>query len=196
MSTSHSQFTRGSLLSRIRADDAAAWSDLMDLYSPLVAFWCRQRGVADSEINDALQEVFFAVARSIDKYEPPGESGSFRAWLWTIARHKIIDLLRRSARAPMVRGGSTAYESYRQIPESVDSSDNSERTEFAKVISRALEQVRSEFEPRSWQAFYRATVDSIPVATVAIELDMTPATVRQHRSRILRRLRQQLGEQS
>jgi hypothetical protein len=40
-----------SLLERLRADDAAAWQRLMDLYRPLVLFWCTRGGVsaADSE---------------------------------------------------------------------------------------------------------------------------------------------------
>lgn len=53
---------------------------------------------------------------------------------------------------------------------------------------------RSEFEPRSWQAFWRSAVDGIPTAVVAEELGVTAAAVRQSRSRILRRLRQQLGD--
>jgi RNA polymerase sigma-70 factor (ECF subfamily) len=76
----------------------------------------------------------------------------------------------------------------------LDDSDVVERAEFAGLVRRALEQVRSEFEPRSWQAFWRTTIDGMTVAIVAEELGMSPSTIRQHRSRILRRLRQQLGE--
>ncbi len=196
---SESSATRLSLISRIRQDDGAAWNELVDLYSPLVAFWCQRRGVPESEISDLEQEVFFAVSRSIDGYQPTDSSGSFRAWLWGLSRHKIIDALRRRQRFPSAAGGSTALRVIREtpdenLPEQLDLSDVLERAEFAVVVRRALEQVRSEFEPRSWQAFWRTTIDGMTVATVSQELDMSEATVRQHRSRILRRLRQQLGE--
>jgi RNA polymerase sigma-70 factor, ECF subfamily len=194
-----SSATRLSLISRIRRDDGAAWNELVHLYSPLVAFWCRRRGIAEADIGDLEQEVFFAVSRSIDRYRPTDTSGSFRAWLWALARHKIIDALRRQQRFPLATGGSTALQVMQEapdenIPEHLDLSDVLERAEFAVLVRRALEQVRNEFEPRSWQAFWRTTIDGLTVAMVAQELAMSEATIRQHRSRILRRLRQQLGE--
>lgn len=186
--------TRLSLISRIRGEDAAAWTELVHLYSPLVAFWCRRQGWQESELHDLKQEIFFAVSRSIDRYQPTGDSGSFRAWLWRLARHKMIDAMRRQQRSMSASGGSTALQVIHNVPEQLDVSDEQERSQFTSLVHRALEQVRSEFEPKSWQAFWRTTIDGVPVAAVAEELDVTPATIRQHRSRILRRLRQQLGE--
>ncbi len=189
-----SSATRMSLISRIRGDDGAAWSQLVELYSPLVAFWCRRQGITDGDIHDLKQEIFFAVSRSIEHYEPTGNSGSFRAWLWSIARHKLLDMLRRQKRWPHAAGGSTAMFAIQNIAEQLDEEDLSERSEFSQLVRRALEQVRAEFESRSWQAFWQTTIDNLPVAVVADQLEMSTATVRQHRSRILRRLREQLGE--
>ncbi len=189
-----SSATRLSLISRIRHDDSAAWTELVELYSPLVAFWCHRQGIAESDIHDLKQEIFFAVSRSLDRYQPSGTSGSFRAWLWSLSRHKMIDSLRRKTRSPLATGGSTALQVIRNIPEELDTSDLSELTEFNHLVHRALDQVRTEFEPRSWQAFWRTTIDGLTVASAAEELQMNAATIRQHRSRILRRLRQQLGE--
>ena len=186
--------TRLSLISRIRGEDAAAWTELVQLYSPLVSFWCRRQGWRESELHDLKQEIFFAVSRSIDRYQPTGDSGSFRAWLWSLARHKMIDAMRRQQRSSPASGGSTALQMIHNIPEQLDLSDEDERSQFTSLVHRALEQVRSEFEPKSWQAFWRTTIDGVPITAVAEELEVTPATVRQHRSRILRRLRQQLGE--
>ncbi len=66
--------------------------------------------------------------------------------------------------------------------------------QLQQLTSRALAQVRSEFEARTWQAFWRSVVDGIATSAVAQELKMSESTVRQSRSRILRRLRQQLGD--
>lgn len=191
--------TRLSLIARIRQDDGAAWNELVSLYSPLVAFWCRRRGMMEADVRDIQQEVFFAVSRSIERYQPTESNGSFRAWLWALSRNKIVDALRTQQRFPNATGGSTALQAVRNvadegIPEHLDDSDVAERSQFAELVHRALEQVRAEFEPRSWQAFWRTSLDGLAVAVVAQELAMSQATVRQHRSRILRRLRQQLGE--
>jgi RNA polymerase sigma-70 factor (ECF subfamily) len=66
--------------------------------------------------------------------------------------------------------------------------------QLQQLTARALAQVQSEFESRTWQAFWRSVVDGIATSEVAQELIMSEATVRQSRSRILRRLRQQLGD--
>ena len=186
--------TRLSLIARIRREDGAAWAELVELYSPLVKFWALRQGAANSELHDLNQEVFFAVSRSIDRYRPTGDSGSFRAWLWGVVRHKLIDAMRRRQRSMPASGGSTALQVLQNIPEQLDTNDEEERSEFTSLVYRALEQVRNEFEPKTWQAFWRTTVDGVAVAGVAKELEIAPATIRQHRSRILRRLRQQLGE--
>jgi RNA polymerase sigma-70 factor (ECF subfamily) len=186
--------TRLSLISRIRGEDGAAWTELVDLYSPLVTFWCRRQGISDSDLQDLNQEVFFAVSRSIDRYQPSGHSGSFRGWLWGLARHKLIDAVRRRQRSLAARGGSTALQVLQNVPEDLVETDQDERLQFSLLVHRALEQVRSEFEPKSWQAFWRTTVEGLSVANVAAEMDLSSATIRQHRSRILRRLRSQLGE--
>ncbi len=166
----------------------------MALYSPLVAHWCRKQSLHESHINDIVQDVFFSVARSIDLYQPQEAGGGFRGWLWTVSRHKLIDFWRREQRAPTIQGGSTVWQGLQQVPVEFDESDPSERTEFGSLLYRGLEQVRSEFESKTWQAFWRSTIDGMQVAAVAQELAITPATVRQYRSRVLRRLRQQLGE--
>ena len=66
--------------------------------------------------------------------------------------------------------------------------------QLQQLTSRALSQVQNEFELRTWQAFWRSVVDGIETGKVATEMEMSEAAVRQSRSRILRRLRQQLGD--
>jgi RNA polymerase sigma factor (sigma-70 family) len=51
----------------------------------------RNRATAD----ELMQEVWFAVAREAPRYQP---SDRFTAWLFTIAHHRMIDLIRTSRR--------------------------------------------------------------------------------------------------
>lgn len=191
--TSHSR-TQISLISRVRQNDARAWQEFVALYSPLIAHWCRRSGQAEENINDTLQDVFFAVSRSIDSYEPQEQGGGFRPWLWSITRNKLIDSSRKSRRHPEGRGGSTALHSAQQIPNEIDESEPSEQLEISQLLHRGLEQVRCEFESKTWQAFWRSVIDDLPTNVVAEELSLSVASVRKYRSRVLRRLRQQLGE--
>src|SRR5262249_38820643 len=53
--------TSRSLLERIKANDAAAWDQLVTLYGPLVFHWCRSWDLQDQDTADVCQEVFQAV---------------------------------------------------------------------------------------------------------------------------------------
>jgi RNA polymerase sigma-70 factor (ECF subfamily) len=72
--------------------------------------------------------------------------------------------------------------------------DEGERHVHQQLIHRALELIRAEFTTRTWQAFWRIVVDGQQTIDVAQELSMQPGAVRVAKSRVLRRLRQELGE--
>ena len=67
-------------------------------------------------------------------------------------------------------------------------------SELTALLRRALELVRGEFEPATWRAFLLTAVDGRAAPDAAAELGLTPAAIRQAKSRVLRRLRQELGE--
>ena len=52
--------------------------------------------------------------------------------------------------------------------------------------------IRGEFEERTWQAFYRVTVEGQAAKDVAEDLGVTPSAVRLAKSRVLRRLREEM----
>jgi RNA polymerase sigma-70 factor (ECF subfamily) len=184
------------LLARARGRDDAAWREIVRLYAPLVAYWCRRCGLDSHDSADCVQEVFAAVAHSLASYEPRATSGAFRAWLWTITRNKVRDFCRRRKRQPQAEGGSAAHDALAEMPDplAIPDEEPSDAAQLDQLIRRGLEQVRGEFEATSWLSFWRSAIDGIPTATVAEQLGLTPAAVRQNRSRILRRLRQQLGD--
>jgi len=65
---------------------------------------------------------------------------------------------------------------------------------MSQLYRRALEQVRSEFEEPTWRAFWLTTVEDRAPVALADELGMTPAAIRQAKSRVLRRLKREMGE--
>jgi RNA polymerase sigma-70 factor (ECF subfamily) len=77
-------------------------------------------------------------------------------------------------------------------------SDNpDEYTDKAQLNSlhrRGIELVRCQFEERTWQLFWLTVVEERPTSEVAVEFDISANAVRQARSRVLRRLRQELGD--
>lgn len=54
--------------------------------------------------------------------------------------------------------------------------------------------VRSQFEDRTWKAFWRVVIEDRSPAEVAAEMGITANAVRQAKSRVLRRLKEEMGE--
>ena len=66
--------------------------------------------------------------------------------------------------------------------------------ETASLLRRVLHEIRPTVEPQTWNAFWNTAVLGRSAPDVADELGLTPAAVRQAKSRMLRRLRRQLGD--
>ncbi|HUG90374.1 MAG TPA: sigma-70 family RNA polymerase sigma factor [Planctomycetaceae bacterium] len=185
-----------SLAVRLRDGSADAWRELVDLYGPLIESWCRRAGLPASARPDVGQEVFLAVHRGIAGFDPTRPQATFRGWLWTITRNAVLEWLRR--RTPEPPGGSSALGRLAEIPDPWGnaSSDDPPSTpdETASLLRRALDEIRPTVAPQTWNAFWNTAVLGRSAPDVADELGLTPAAVRQAKSRLLRRLRRQLGD--
>jgi RNA polymerase sigma-70 factor (ECF subfamily) len=170
---------------------------MVDLYGPLVSQWCRRKGLNDSEIADVAQDVFLAVHRAIAAFDPARPGATFRGWLWTITLNKIRERARREV-GPAAIGGSTALGRLAGLPDPACDAENepepSDPGAVARLVRRALDQIRPSVAPPTWEAFWRTAVLGRPAPQVAEELGLNPAAVRQAKSRVLRRLRGQLGD--
>ena len=186
--------TTSTLIAKLKASDQAGWQRLIDLYEPLISAWCRRYGLRESDIADLVQDVFSVVSRKVRDYE--SRSGStFRGWLWTITRNKLNDRYRKAKDEIQAAGGTEAQNRMSAIPEQLlDQSDLHLRQATDRLIKRGLELVRSEFEERTWKIFWRAAVEGEPTGEIAAEFGISANAVRQAKSRILRRLREELGD--
>ena len=67
-------------------------------------------------------------------------------------------------------------------------------SEESLLVHRALAALRSSFKPQTWRAFERTVLDGQAPKDVAAELSMSPGAVRVAKSRVLQRLREELGD--
>jgi len=184
--------TSTGLIARVREREPDAWRRLARIYTPLVYRWARQCNLQSSDAADVAQEVFSAVARNIENFRHDHPDASFRGWLWTITRNQVRLHYRRSKDRPEARGGSTANFLLDQHPEEDEPSEADALRDESGLVHRAVHQIRGDFQPRTWQAFWRTAVDEAPAAEVGAELGMTPAAVRQAKYRVLCRLQAEL----
>jgi RNA polymerase sigma-70 factor (ECF subfamily) len=189
--------TSRSLLVRVQRGEADAWSRLVELYSPLVAHWCRRFGVAEQDVTDVLQDVFGAVVRGVEGFRKQRPQDTFRGWLRVIARNKVHDHFRRGQAEAAAAGGTEAAQLLAQLPDAADddcAADPDELRLRHELFLRALDGIRGEFAPHTWQAFWRVAVDGLTPREAGEELNMRAGTVRVAKSRVLQRLRSELGE--
>jgi RNA polymerase sigma-70 factor (ECF subfamily) len=183
-----------SLLERARANDAEAWQRVVQLYSPLVRFWCARGGVDAEDAEDVAQEVFAGAAAGLVYFHRDQPGDTFRGWLRGITRNQLLMHYRRQQGKPQAEGGSTNWQRLQDISDPLAGVEENEGGEIKQLYRRALEQVRGEFEGRTWQAFWLTVIEGRSPAALAPELGLSAAGVRQAKSRVLRRLKQELGE--
>ena len=188
--------TSRSLLERVRANEPEAWDRLVTLYAPLVFQWCRGWNLPEQDAADIFQEVFQAVAAHIGSFRKEQPRDTFRGWLQTITRNKVYDHFRRLHREPEGVGGTEAQTRMAQVPAPTPGEDSSPSEEVAEqgVIYQVLESIRAEFTERTWQAFWRTAIEGCSAPDVAAELSMSAGAVRVAKSRVLQRLREELGD--
>jgi RNA polymerase sigma-70 factor (ECF subfamily) len=187
--------TSRSLVARVQADDPEAWERLVNLYAPLVLQWCRCGGLPDQDTADIFQDVFQAVVVSVGSFHRERKGDTFRGWLRRITQNKVRDHFRRLGREARGVGGSSARELLAQLPGPQPAED--EPTPGAAesgLFARALGLIRGEFEDRTWAAFWQTAVEGRGPKDVAADLAMSPGAVRVAKSRVLHRLREELGD--
>ena len=182
------------LLARAQEQQPDAWDRLVELYAPLVHYWCRKSDLSAEDTADIFQDVFRSVSEKIADFRRDREGDTFRGWLRIITQNKIRDLFRREMNNPPAQGGSVARERVEALQDPLaDTDDEQEENVIRSSLHRALEWIQGDFEERTWQAFWKCQVEEIPTEDIAAQLDMTTAAVRKAKYRVLRRLREELA---
>jgi len=170
--------TSESLLLKLRdAEDAAAWERFVAVYRPAVYRLARRRGLQNADAEDLAQQVMGNVSRAIGEWRKDAMRGTFRSWLFRIARNACANALTRVPR-DLARGGTRLIE------------DEHQRA----VFRWAAEEVQSEFQEATWLAFWLTTIDGFSVDQAAKELGKSVGSVYAARSRVMRRLKEKVRE--
>src|SRR5262249_27935734 len=135
--------------------------------------------------DDLIQETLVVVVRQVADFEHRGP-GAFRAWLRGILANHIRKFFRTRPATPTIDLDAIAD------PESV-LGRQWDREHDASLAGRAMRLIEHDFAPATWQAFRRQVVEGQPPAEVAAQLGLSLNAVILAKSRILKRLRQELG---
>lgn len=186
--------TRATLLLKIRdRSDATAWTDFVQIYAPLLYAYALKAGLQDADAADLAQDTMRQVICHIDRFEYQRDRGSFRGWLFTIARNGIRKNARSAAKKPRGVGDTTHQELLSEQAAPVEQ-DPWEPEYRRRIFEVASEKIKEDFHLATWQAFWRTSVDGVAAAEVAAELGVSLGAVYIARSRVLSRLREEVRE--
>ncbi len=188
---SESLTTRLSLLIRLRdTHDRIAWYQFVGLYAPLVYGFARRNGLQDADAADIAQDVLTSVAQQMKQWEYQPERGSFRGWLFTIARNRLRNWRSSAARRMDSRGGDEHQESLNAQPGDEPDEEQWDAEYARQVFHWAADVVRKDVSEQTWRALEMTAVEGRSGPETATQLGMTVGGVYLARSRVMARLKQ------
>ena len=189
--------TRATLLLKIRdLKDRTAWSEFVELYTPLLYSYAIKAGLQDADAADIAQESMCDVVRSIRSFEYDSSKGSFRGWLLTVTRNRIRKRMSPHQQRSTGSGDTAVLRLLQEQPQaSADAIEQAWQQEYElRLFHWAAERVREEFRETTWQAFWKTTVENMSIEQAAASLELTLGAVYIARSRVLARLRIAISE--
>jgi RNA polymerase sigma-70 factor (ECF subfamily) len=182
--------TRHSLFVRLQdAGNHDAWREFLQIYEPAVYRFARRRGLQDADARELAQEVLTRVVQLLPTWDRDPARGTFRCWLFTVARRRVIDVWRETSRRRSSLAGdleSGFLNNVAMDPPAEDFDIELRR----QTIRSAAERIRSEFQERTWLAFWRTSIEGEPIERTSRELGLSIGGVYAARSRVLARLKE------
>jgi len=171
----------GAELRRFRAGASSELRRLVQEHTPVLFDWLRGLGVPREDRDDVAQEVWIRVLRARRTYRG---SGSFRGWLYRIARNAALDRARtETARAARERGASPAGDGAQYQP-----SDRLGTAEVERLLAQLTDRQRD-------VVVLRVLVGS-STTEAAEELGCAPGTIKATLSQALAKLRRVIADEN
>lgn len=185
--------TRQSLLLELGKHSDHAWTEFLAVYEQAIFRYCQSKGLQEADARDVTQDVLAVVHKRIPSWDFEA-SGSFRAWLFRVARNVSIDAIKKRARHAKASGDSGMLELLNQVP-----GDDQKQGDFDTQYQRSLfewasKHVKSEVKDITWQSFSRTAVDGQKAEDVASDLGVSVGSVYTAKCRVVARIRQKISE--
>jgi len=173
------------LLAVARGRDRAAFSALFGHFAPRLKAYLRRLGTDSQAAEELVQEVMLLVWRRAETFDPIQASAS--TWIFTIARNKRIDALRREQR-PEIDPDDPAL-----VPNPLEPAD---RMLEAAQASGRLQAALKELPPEQAELLKLAYFDDKSHSLISSERGIPLGTVKSRLRLALDRLRKALRDPS
>src|SRR5205085_1335360 len=148
----------------------------------------------DADAADVMQDVLRSVAGAAARLNYDPARGSFRGWLYTVARNKVFNFL-DADRHKLGRGSgdSGARERLEALAGPEWGLAESWDEEYERNLAAlAMQRVQGEVQQATWQAFWQTAALGRNAREVGEALGMSAGAVYVARSRVLARLKEEV----
>ncbi len=171
------------VLAAARTGAEWAWETIYRELSPPVLGYLRGRGALEPE--DLVGEVFLQVVRDLERFD--GAEAEFRAWVFTIAHHRLLDDRRGRGRRPVEPLPTDA------LPEKATT--DSEDEVLARLGDEEVRRLLSSLSDDQQSVLLLRVLGDLTVEEVARAVGKRPGTVKALQRRGLAAIKRELTRQ-
>lgn len=155
-------------LAAARAGEEWGWDLLHRWLAPAILGFLRGR--IPSEAEDLAASVWLEAARNLGRFE--GDEAGFRAWMFTIARRRMLNERRRRARRPVELHDTDT------LPVAAAGDDPADEVAERMAGAAAVDLIREVLPEIQGEVVLLRVVAELPVNDIAALLDLAPGHVR------------------
>lgn len=171
------------LIRALTKGDVKAFDKLFSMYGHRIYHFVYGYLKSKESAEDVLQEVFLRIWKNRKSLNP---QLSFKAYLFKIAYHSILDNFEKSYRKQAYK--DTLIEEFVTfIP------GNEERLNYQLLLER-VDRLIDQLPPRQKDILIKRRKEGIPVKEIARHLGIAPKTVENHLTEALKTIQKKLGE--
>ena len=187
--------TRQSLLIELGKQSDEAWAEFLSVYEKALYRFCIAKGLQDADAQDVLQDVLTAVLKRLPSWDANASKGSFRGWLFRVARNISVDAIAHRAKKTTPSGDPLASEALSQLPSASSLEDTSLEVEYQRsLFDWAAKQVKSEVRDVTWKAFSLTAIEGQKAESVAQTLGISVGSVYTAKCRVVARMRSRIAD--
>ena len=161
--------------------DRQAFAKVYKYFGPRVKSFLVSRGLPQATADDVLQEVMLAVWQKASSYDPA--KAKLSTWVFTIARYKYIDRLRREGCRPTETADFDLHES-----ENMLSDDEVLQEQRQDAVKAAI----ANLPPKQHSVIFLSFVKGLAHSEIAEQLNLPLGTVKSRIRRSFEQLREEL----